>query len=60
MPSLSPSNPCGSGDSTLKFRAFMSEQSKSGGGDFMQTSGYAGSQLGCPPPSSPSNPSING
>lgn len=54
MPSPSPSKPCGSGDRTWKFLSLMSEQSRSGGEDFIQTSGYAGSQ------SSPSNPSIGG
>jgi hypothetical protein len=63
MPSLSPSKPCGSGDSTLKFLCLISEQSKSGGGEGIQTSGYAESQFrggGGGEPSSPSKPSISG
>ena len=44
MPSLSPSNPCGSGGSTSKLRAEMSSQVKSGGGGGMYMSGYEESQ----------------
>ena len=40
MPSLSRSNPCGSGGSTRKFRAAISLQSRSGGGGAIQISGY--------------------
>src|SRR5215217_6109231 len=55
MPSLSPSNPCGSGDSTLKFRKSTSSQFNSGGGDGIHTSGYDASHSLCtacptPPP----------
>ena len=43
-PSLSPSKPRGSDGNTLKFLSDISEQSKSGGGDGIQTFGYSGSQ----------------
>ena len=46
MPSLSASNLCGSDPTTLKFFFEISLQSKSGGGDGIQTSGYEGSQSG--------------
>ena len=45
MPSLSPSNLCGSGCLTRKFRYGMSLQSRSGGGGGIHTVGYDGSQL---------------
>src|SRR2546429_1789127 len=45
MPSRSASKLCGSGRNTLKRRNGMSPQSRSGGGDGMQTVGYDGSQL---------------
>ena len=43
-PSRLPSNPCGSGGTTLKSRYGTSLQSRSGGGGGMQTVGYDGSQ----------------
>jgi len=40
IPSLSPSNPCGSGGTTLKLLYPISPQSKSGGYGGMHTLGY--------------------
>ena len=46
IPSLSPSNPCGSAPVTRNFLCGKTSlQSRSGGGDAMQRSGYDGSQL---------------
>ncbi len=45
IPSLSPSNLCGSGGITLKFEYPISPQSKSGGYSGIHTSGYDESQL---------------
>ena len=45
--SLSLSNPCESGDKTVKFFCPMSSQFKGGGGGWIQKSGYDGSQLDC-------------
>ena len=56
MPSWSPSNPLGSGGSTLKSRYGICEQSRSGGGGGMHTVGYAGSQFPPPPPPEPPPP----
>jgi len=44
-PSPSRSNPCGSEPETANLLPDTSEQSKSGGGDGIQKSGYEGSQL---------------
>ena len=45
MPSPLRSNPWGSGDKTLKSLPGISSQFKSGGGGFIQKSGYDESQL---------------
>src|SRR5215211_3868113 len=58
MPSLSPSNPCGSEPDTSKFSGTpSSSQFNSGGGDGIHTSGYEGSQELSPPSSSSSSSS---
>ena len=47
IPSLSPSNLCGSGCNTVNLFWGISPQSKSGGGGGIQKSGYEGSQSLC-------------
>src|SRR5215203_875004 len=54
MPSLSLSNPCGSGDNTLKLVPSTSSQFKSGGLGGMQKSGYEESHAASPSSPSPS------
>src|SRR5215208_3475203 len=54
IPSLSPSNPCGSGDSTLKLVPSTSSQFNPGGGGGMQKSGYEELHAASPSSSSPS------